>query len=81
MTDDNEITSLKAIGIVRDLNRKLADQCFERGISPEDIALASLYAAFDIAEGAKGPGMAALEWLRTGLDLMERQIMAGNRAP
>lgn len=77
MTGDDEATSLKAIGIVRGLHRNLASQCFEMGISPEDIALGSLYAAFDIAEGAKGPGIAALEWLRTGMDLMERQVMAG----
>ena len=76
MTGDDEATSLKAIGMVRGLHRNLANKCFERGITPEDIALGSLYAAFDIAEGAKGPGIAALEWLRTGLDLMERQVMA-----
>jgi len=80
MTGDDETTSLKAIGIVRDLHRKLANQCFERGVTREDIALASLYAAFDIAEGAKGPGIAALEWLRTGLDLMERQALAEEEA-
>lgn len=78
MTGDDEATSLKAIDVVRGLHRSLANQCYDRGITPGDIALGSLYAAFDIAEGAKGPGIAALEWLRTGLDLMERQVMGGN---
>lgn len=80
MTGDDETTSLKAISIVRDLQRKLANQCYEKGISSEDIALGLLYGTFDVCEGAKGPRIAALEWLRTGLDLMERQIMAGEFA-
>ncbi|MEC9067645.1 MAG: hypothetical protein VX569_10240 [Pseudomonadota bacterium] len=77
MTGNDEVTSMKAVAIVRDLQRKLANQCFEKGISPEDIALGCLHGAFDVAEGAKGPGMAALEWMRTGLDLIERQLLTG----
>ncbi len=77
MAGNDEITSIKAVDICRDLNRKLAVQCNAKGIAPEDIALASLYAAFDIAEGAKGPGMVAIEWLRTGLDVIEQGILAG----
>lgn len=77
MTGNDEALSMKAIEIVRDLQRKLANQCLEKGISPEDIALGLLFGSFDVAEAAKGQGIAALEWLRTGLDLMERQVMAG----
>lgn len=79
MTGNDEMTSAKAIGICRSLNRKLAAQCNAKGISGEDIALASLYSAFDIAEAAKGPGVVAIEWLRTGLDVIERQVMAGEQ--
>lgn len=77
MTSDDELISEQAIGICRNLNRQVANECHARGFSPEDIALASLYAAFDIAEGAKGPGLAAIEWLRSGLDLIERQLLEG----
>lgn len=77
MTSDDEMISEKAIGLCRNLHRKLANECHGKGISPEDIAIASLYATFDIAEGAKGPGLVAVEWLRSGLDLIERQLMAG----
>lgn len=77
MTNDDEHLSMSAIDLCRNINRKAANEYAARGISPEDIALASLYSAFDIAEAAKGPGMAAVEWLRTGLDLIERQVMAG----
>ena len=76
MTSDDEMISEKAIGLCRNLQRKLANECHGKGISPEDIALASLYATFDIAESAKGPGLAAVEWLRSGLDVIERQLMA-----
>lgn len=75
--DDDEHLSLSAIDLCRNINRKAANQYADRGISPEDIALAALYSAFDIAEAAKGPGMVAVEWLRTGLDLIERQLIAG----
>lgn len=77
MTNDDEHLSMSAIDLCRNINRKAANQYAARGISPEDIALAALYSAFDIAEAAKGPGMVAVEWLRTGLDLIERQLIAG----
>ena len=76
MTGNDEAVSLHAIEMVRGLHRGLAQQCFERGITPEDIALASIYSAYDIAAGAMGDGVVAVEWLRPGLDLIERQIMA-----
>lgn len=75
MTNDDEDLSMSAIDLCRDINRKAANQYAERGISREDIALAAIYSAFDIAEAAKGPGMAAVEWLRTGLDVIEAQLM------
>lgn len=77
MTSDDEMISERAIGLCRNLQRKLANECHTKGISPEDIALASLFSAFDITEGAKGPGMVAVEWLRSGLDLIEQQLIAG----
>lgn len=75
MTNDDEHLSMSAIDLCRNINRKAANQFAVRGISPEDIALAALYSAFDIAEAAKGPGMVAVEWLRTGLDLIEHQLI------
>ncbi len=77
MTGNDEIISLRAIDLVRDLHRKLANECHAKGISPEDLALGSLMAAFDITEGAKGEGMVALEHCRSGLDLIERGLLSG----
>lgn len=76
MTSDDEMMSDRAISLCRNLQRELANECHSKGISPEDIALASLYSAFDIAEGAKGTGLVAVEWLRSGLDVIERQLMS-----
>lgn len=77
MTSDDEHLSMSAIDLCRNINRKAANQYADRGISPVEIALAALFSAFDIAEAAKGPGVAAVEWLRTGLDLIESQLIAG----
>ena len=76
MTNNDETISVYAINTVRDLQRKFANECFEKGVSPEDIALGLLYGTFDVAEAVRGPRMVALEWLRTGLDLMEDHLLA-----
>lgn len=76
MTGDEEHLSMSAIDICRNINRKAANQYAVMGVTGEDIALAALYSAFDIAEAAKGPGMVAVEWLRTGLDLIELGVMS-----
>lgn len=77
MTHNDEEVSMSAIDLCRNINRKAANEYATRGVSPEDIALASIYSAFDIAEVAKGPGVVAIEWLRTALDVIERQVVAG----
>ena len=79
MTNEQEDISLSAIDLCRNINWKAANEYAAKGISAEDIGLAALFSAYDIAEAAKGPGMAAIEWLRTGLDLIERQVMAGEQ--
>lgn len=77
MTHNDEAVSMSAIDLCRNINRKAANEYATRGISAEDIALASIYSAFDIAEAAKGPGVVAVEWLRNALDVIERQVIAG----
>ena len=78
MTGNDETTSVKAIEMVRRLNHKLAQQCHARGITVEDVAMASLFTTFDIAQSFSGD-QGAVEWLRTGADLIERQLMEGTR--
>jgi hypothetical protein len=81
MTRDEEECSLAVIEFCRTHFRKLGVVEFAKiGARPEDISIGAIYAAFDLAEGFAGDGVAALEWLRTGLDLMERQVLAGEEA-
>lgn len=77
MTGNDEALSLRAIELARQHFRKLADDCAASGISAEDIAVASMYATFDIAEQAKGPAGVAIEWCRSALDVMEASLIAG----
>jgi hypothetical protein len=76
MTGGDEEVSVKAIELCRDLNRKAAAEYGRRGISLEDVTVAALYSLFDIAQRFKGGDQfAAIEWIRSGADLMERQLM------
>lgn len=77
MTGDDEKLSVQAIEICRNLNRRAANECAKHGISPEDINIAALHSAFDIAEKVKGDPILAIEWMRTGIDLLERQLLEG----
>lgn len=77
MTQGDENTSVEAIELTRSLHRKLDAECERRGISLEDVSIASLYATFDTAQRFNGDPHAAVEWLRTGLDLLERQLLEG----
>jgi hypothetical protein len=76
MTGGDEKVSVKAIELCRNLNRKAAVEYLRRGISLEDVTVAALYSTFDIAQRFKGGNpFEAIEWIRTGADLMERQLM------
>jgi hypothetical protein len=75
MTNDDENISIKAIELTRDLCRRAATECQAHGISLEDASVAILYAAHDMAQAFRGDPVLAIEWMRTGLDLMERQLL------
>lgn len=76
MTGGDEEISAKAIEVCRELNRKAALECERRGITLEDVTVAALYSLFDITQRFKGGDpFAAVEWIRTGADLLERQLM------
>jgi hypothetical protein len=81
MTRNDEQISMKAIELTRDLCRRAAFECQARGITAEDVSVAILYAAHDIAQNFKQDRFAAIEWMRTGLDLMEAQILHSQPTP
>lgn len=79
MTGNDEDISEAAIEIGRKLGCSLAAKLYEVGVSPEDATIASAYAAFDLASGITGSRIGGIEWMRSALDVMERQIMAEAR--
>jgi hypothetical protein len=79
MFDDREDASLARIEKVRRINRSAAVKCGQHGVTDEELAIAAAYSAFDLAERHAGPEMAAIEWMRTALDVLERAVMDGVR--
>ena len=75
MTGNDEAVSERAIDMCRTLNRSAAAKYCEHGVTQEDITIAALFSAFDLAEALTGSKPAALEWILRGVDLIERQLM------
>lgn len=71
-SEQDEVASVGRIEATRRVNRKAADKCVERGATIEEVAIAAVYSAFDIAERHAGPGQSAIEWLRTAVDVLEQ---------
>lgn len=61
MALDDESRSMDRIAKVRNLIRRTAAKCGEHGATAEEAAIASIFAAFDIAEAHAGPGASAIE--------------------
>lgn len=79
MTANDENISVHAIEIGRRLGCSLAAKLHAVGVSPEDATIASAYAAFDLASGFTGSRISGIEWMRSALDAIERQIIAETR--
>lgn len=77
--DDTHRTMMN-IETARRINRSAAAKYIEHGAAPIDVAIAAMYSALDIAEIATGQtGVGAVEWMRTGLDTIERQVVEQGR--
>lgn len=75
MTENDEHLSLVQIEKCRRVNRLAATKYAEQGVTLEDIAIASIYTALDLAMALKGSPIAGIEWMRTAIDLQERDAM------
>jgi hypothetical protein len=75
MNDGQENASLARIDATRRIYQRAAQKCAEHGATVEETAIAMIFAAFDVAEAHAGAGMAAIEWLRTGCDTLERALI------
>lgn len=62
----------------RSFLRKASTEISSRGVENVDVAIGAVYAAHDAAVVLhSGDQQAAIEWQRTALDLMERQLLDG----
>lgn len=62
---------------VRRILRTGSMKFIEAGVLPVDVGIGAVNAAFDIAELFAGEGLAAVEWLRNAVDMIERAAMEG----
>jgi hypothetical protein len=62
---------------VRRIIREAGDKMMAAGVLPVDVGFGTFCAALDVAEQFAGEGMAAIEWLRSACDVMERSLMNG----
>lgn len=75
MDEQQESASLARIEATRRVYRSAAAKCAEQGATVEETAIAMIFASFDVGEVHAGAGMAAIEWLRTGCDTLERALI------
>lgn len=75
MTTDHEQTSLQHIEMCRRISRRAAEQFRALGVEADDVAIAAIYAAHDLAMDTGRNPHEAIDWLRTALDLQEAQLM------
>lgn len=65
------------IELTRKLYRKAARQCVARGVEPVDAVIGMIYACHDTAQNIGHSPASALEYMRTAMDVMERQVLEG----
>lgn len=71
MTHDEEICSIKAIEFCRRFNGKMAAKQQEVGVRVEDIAIAAVASAIDLAQHHTGDTQSAIAWVKAAIDVAE----------
>lgn len=79
MTEEQEDRSAANIETCRRLNGKLARRCLAHNVTASDVEIAAVYSAFDLANKNGRGAVAAIEWMRSALDVMESQLLASAR--
>jgi uncharacterized protein (DUF2384 family) len=74
MTTDEEAASMHVIELCRTFNRRMAEQQAANGARPEDIAIAAVASAVDLAQQLTGDQFAAIAWARRAIDVLEQQL-------
>lgn len=73
MTSEED-SSVIAIELCRKVNRSAAMKYAEKGISADDIAIAAIYSAVDLAQHFTGDPASAIAWARRALDVLEADL-------
>lgn len=82
MSEQDDDGFYAGVALARKINRSAADKYAEKGLTPDQIAIGAMWSAYDIAEALhEGKGIAAIEWMRSAIDIMERSIFNGDREP
>lgn len=76
MTHDDFAAVQPVIEAAQRIHGKAHAKLCERGVEPIDTLIAGTYAAHQLATTLHGSPIAAVEWMRTALDTIERQVMA-----
>lgn len=79
MTEDEFGQVQEAVAMSQRLHGKLHGRLIEQGMIPFDALIGSMYATYGLAVALHGNPVAAIEWLRTALDTIERQTLARQR--
>ena len=72
MTTEQETASMQVIEFCRHFNRRMAAKQAEQGARMDDIAIAAVASAVDLA--TVGDATAAVAWVRRALDVMEEGL-------
>ena len=74
MTRDDETCSMQAIEFCRLFNRKMAAKQAEAGVRVEDIAIAAVASAVDLAQHYTGDPASAIAWAHRALEVMAAEL-------
>ena len=66
---------MKNGAVCRDLNLRAAMRYAEHGVELPDLAIAGLFSSFDLAVAFTGGLPAAIEWMRTAVDMIENKML------
>lgn len=77
MSIERPEASDQAIELTRSLTRRMAREIAGKGVAEVDILTGISFALHDLVAGSLGDPVAAFEWQRTAIDVLEQAHMEG----
>jgi len=78
MSIERPEASDQAIELTRSLTRRMAREIAGKGVAEVDILTGISFGLHDLAAGSLGDPVAAFEWERTAIDVLEQAHMEGH---